>query len=113
MDRLQMKCFAASAGIHLLLAGIFLFGAAFRSRTDAGRGIGTEIPLIQLIEPPKETQPVALPPEGSRIPAAPGAVAHAVVAKESKQSEPAPTRARQSSTEQPNRKGQGANSSNS
>jgi len=112
MDRLHMKCFVASAGIHLLLAGIFLFGSAFRSRTSGGGGMGTEMPLIQLVEPPKETETVAFPPSETRVPAAPGAAAQAVVAKESKQAEPAPVRARQSSTEQSNRKSQPANSSN-
>ena len=58
MDRLQKKCFAASAGLHLLLGAILVFGPAFLTPDKAPRRPGLPNP-----EDPPVGQVFTLVPE--------------------------------------------------
>jgi TonB family protein len=71
MDRLQKKCFAASAGLHLLLGTILVFGPAFITPERTGRRPGQipnqeEIPFGQVFTLLPE--PVAAPPSQPQAP---------------------------------------------
>jgi colicin import membrane protein len=48
MNRLQKKCFIVSAGVHLLLVLILLFGSAFQSAKDKANGL-SELEFLPVI----------------------------------------------------------------
>jgi TonB family protein len=70
MDRLQRKCAVASAGLHLLLAFILVFGPGFlapsqKSSRATGSSELTEKQVIQLVPLPSEDPRVVQTPTAS------------------------------------------------
>ena len=115
MDRLQKKCFIASAGFHLLLAAILLVGPAFLSSSSKS----DSTPILDVIPGkvidaafngggnPNAKPPPPLPPENKPQPPAPQPLPQPPPQPQPEvraTPEPAPETARETRTELPERK---------